>query len=384
MDLMDAETRHKLLLRKLSWRLKVGLIPNFEKSCLFPELTQSFFGTQFHTPVGLAAGYDKYAVAVPAFEKIGFGFVELGSVTPLPQQGNPRPRMYRLPLDEAMVNRMGLNNPGYDVFFPRVRLAQSRLSRMPVMVNLAKGNASTDPADDYEAGVQRCEGIADCVVLNLSCPNVTGFKNLQDPEMAGNILKRIARIRQQKALKTPVFVKIGPDLTDAHLKALVTLCLESGIDGIVATNLTHERPDSMKTARSLQPEQGGLSGPPMEELATNTIRKIYELSKGDLVIIGVGGIHSAASAYAKIRAGASLVELYTALVYKGFRLIPEIAQGLVTLLKKDGFSHISQAVGADHISDNSAGHSADHSSEHTAGHSQEFTSSSIPQQRSFS
>lgn len=335
---MDAEILHRWHLRGLA--LGLGGRANDLRE---ERLAQELCGIRFPNPVGLAAGYDKYAVAVPAFERLGFGFVELGSVTPLPQPGNPRPRMHRLGADKAMINHMGLNNPGYDVFIDRVRKAERSLTRMPVAVNLAKGKAQEDPAADYVNGVKTFEDIADLIVLNLSCPNVTGFKNLQDPDEAENILRSVRAARTEGAFETPVFVKIGPDLPAEKLERLTGLCIDHGMEGIVATNLTHARPDSLKT-RPL-PEKGGLSGPPMRDQATKTIANVYRFSGGKLIIAGIGGISSAGDAYAKIRAGASLIELYTGLVYHGMGLVSDIVNGLDALLERDGFRHVSEAVG---------------------------------------
>ncbi len=337
---VDAETLHKLHLKRLSLGLFKKAAPQNYKA-----LSQNILGLNFINPVGLAAGYDKYAQAVPAFERLGFGFAELGSVTPLEQPGNPRPRMHCLKADKAMINHMGLNNPGFDAFSERVQTHRASLKYMPVFVNLAKGKAQEDTAADYLAGLERFEKHADAIVLNLSCPNVTGFKNMQDIEIAGPVLGKVRNLRAEKNLKTPVLVKIGPDLAADDLEAFVNLITEAGIEGIVATNLTHARPESLKT-RPL-PEKGGLSGPPMRAQATKTIAEIYRLTQGKLVIIGVGGIAGAQDAYDKIRAGASLIELYTGLVYHGMGLAAEIASGLDALLKRDGFAHISEAVGAD-------------------------------------
>ncbi len=338
---MDSETIHKLHLQGLALGLGVKS-PKLEESCLEQEIC----GVRFPNPLGLAAGYDKYAVAVTAFEKLGFGFAELGSVTPKTQLGNPRPRMHRLAADKAMINHMGLNNPGYEVLLKRVEAAQKKLKRMPVVINLAKGKDQEDPAADYLNGLKFFEAAADMMVLNFSCPNVTGFKNLQDPEEAEKILKAVSKHRRQERLKTPVFVKIGPDLAADHLEELTGLCVQYEMEGIVAVNLTHDRPASLKTKEL--PEHGGLSGPPMRDMATRTISQVYEYSKGALVIIGVGGIASAEDAYEKIRAGASLLELYTGLVYHGMGAVGDIVNGLNKLLEQDGFSNISEAVGSGH------------------------------------
>ncbi|MCB9982977.1 MAG: quinone-dependent dihydroorotate dehydrogenase [Rhodospirillales bacterium] len=341
---MDAETKHIWTLRALNAGL-TGKTVRYDRDEL-AMLRQEICGIQFMNPLGLAAGFDKYARAVPAYERIGLGFAELGSVTPLPQPGNPRPRMHKLWADQAMINHMGLNNPGYTEFFKSIENARPQLKNLPIIVNLAKGKDQTDPAADYVNGLKTCAGRADMVVLNLSCPNVTNFKNLQDPDQATPILEAIATARHKNDITEPVFVKIGPDLKDDHLQTLITLCMQTCINGIVATNLTHHRPANLKTKNL--PEHGGLSGPPLRDQSTQVIGKIYQMSNGRLPVIGVGGISNAQDAYDKIRAGASLLELYTAIAYKGFEVVPEIVVGLANLLKNDSFTHISAAIGADH------------------------------------
>jgi dihydroorotate dehydrogenase len=335
---MDFETIHKLHLLKLSMGLG-GRAPSMDET----RLRQNILGLDFANPLGLAAGYDKYSVAVKAFEDLGFGFVELGSISPLPQQGNPRPRMHKLSADRAMINHMGLNNPGHAITLERVRKARSKLSRMKVAVNLVKGRDQEEPALDYVSGMKALHEVADLFVLNLSCPNVTSCKNLQDPEESEKILIEVSKCRKQDGIKVPVFIKIGPDLPPDKLEKLTGLCVDHGIDGIVAVNLTHDRPKSLKT-RNL-PEKGGLSGPPMRSLATKTVSQIYKYSGGKLVIIGIGGISNAEDAYEKIKAGASLLEFYTGLVYHGMGLTHEIATGLDRLLERDGFANIAEATG---------------------------------------
>jgi len=341
MCIFDAETRHKLHLKRLALGIGVKR-PDLKED----RLGQTILGQDFANPLGIAAGYDKYSVALRPLDKLGFAFEEIGSATPLAQKGNPRPRMHNLKADKAMINHMGLNNPGYDTTMARIVKAKPNLARMKIVVNLAKVTTQEDPAADYVNGVGYFEEIADWIVLNFSCPNVTGFKNLQDPEMAEPILQQVADRRAKENLKTPALVKIGPDLKDEGLQALIDLCIKYGIQGIVACNLTHKRPDSMLTKK--QPEKGGLSGPPMRDFATDTISRVYKAAGGKLVIVGLGGISSAEDAYEKIRAGSNLLEIYTGLVYHGMGLAADIINGLNDLLERDGYANIADAVGADH------------------------------------
>jgi dihydroorotate dehydrogenase len=310
-----------------------------------PILQTHVAGLHFPNPVGLAAGFDKSGVAVPAFPILGFGSVEVGTVTPRPQRGNPLPRLFRLPADEAVVNRMGFNNDGADAVVARLRGIPRRV---PVGVNLGK-NADTplDRAlDDYRAGLERLYDVGDYVVINVSSPNTPGLRELQVQAQLSELLRglrasnqALARVRSVEP--RPLLLKIAPDLKPGALDDIVEVVQTCGLDGIIATNTTIGR-TGLSTATQ---ETGGISGRPLRQRSTEVIRYLYAHSHGRIPIVGVGGIFSAADAYEKICAGASLVQLYTGLIYRGPGLPHRINRELVQLLQRDGFQHLSEAVG---------------------------------------
>jgi len=335
---MDPETAHGLTIRAL----KSGLIPcldSFEDSRLKVRL----WGLEFANPVGLAAGFDKNAEVVGAVEKLGFGFTEIGSVTPRPQEGNPRPRLFRLAGDGAVINRMGFNNDGLEAVAQRLA---ARRGKGIVGVNLGKNKDSSDAAADYVAGVRAMAALADYLVINVSSPNTPGLRALQGRDQLTALLKAVLSALAAMPSGPPLLLKIAPDLTEDDKRDIAEAALETGIDGLIATNTTIARPPQLTGFQ--RGESGGLSGRPLMAPSTGVLADMYRLTGGKLPIIGVGGIDSAETAYAKIRAGASLVQLYTALVYHGPGLVNRIKRGLVELLRADGFDSIAQAIGADH------------------------------------
>ena len=340
---LDPEVAHTLTLRLL----EAGLVPHLcERED--PRLRQRLLGLDFPNPVGLAAGFDKNAEAVGALLGLGFGFVEAGTVTPRPQPGNPRPRCFRLPEQQAMINRFGFNNDGLDVVARRLATRRRRHRSGIVGANIGRNKDSTDAVADYVAGVYALAALADYLVINVSSPNTPGLRALQDREPLAELLAAVLAARAELCLKrTPaLLLKIAPDLTDDDLTAVAEVSLDAGIDGLIVSNTTISRPGLDGVA--IAGESGGLSGRPLFELSTRTLADLYRLTGGRLPLIGVGGIASAEDAYAKIRAGASLVQMYTALIYQGPRLIRDIRRGLLGLLEKDGFATLTEAVGADH------------------------------------
>ena len=307
------------------------------------SLKQTLWGREFSNPVGVAAGFDKNAQAPDALLRLGCGFAETGTVTPRRQLGNPKPRIFSLYEDEAAINRMGFNSAGLEPTLARLR-ARRRIGI--VGVNLGKNRDSEDAAADYLEGVRRVGRLADYFVINVSSPNTPGLRDLQRREILDDLLRQLVAARDDAAPGTPLLVKIAPDLTEAERADIAALAVPSGIDGIVIANTTVARPPGLKSAAA--GEQGGLSGKPLFAPSTALVADIYRLTEGKIPLIGVGGIASAADAYAKIRAGASLVQLYTALVFQGPALIGRIKRGLAELLRRDGFASIAQAVGADH------------------------------------
>lgn len=321
-----------------------------------PALGQTLWGLEFPNPVGLAAGFDKNARLVPFWQKIGFGFVEVGSVTAQSAKGNKRPRAFRLPEDRAIINRMGLNNQGAEKISRRIAKLTDKRS-VPLGINIAKthDNAILGDAaiEDFRYSFQRVAPLADYVALNISCPNTADGKTFEDPESLDALLKVIFAERTALQSNVPVLVKLAPPLSpqvvfDSMVEEAVDLALKHGVQGFIATNTAPDRA-YLTTSEAIVERigRGGLSGAPLEERSTQLVRYLYNKVKGQVPIIGVGGISSAETAYRKLRAGASLVELYTGLVYEGPGVIKRIKEGLVTLFEKDGFASIQEVVGAD-------------------------------------
>ncbi len=319
------------------------------------RLAQSLLGKTFENPVGLAAGMDKNARLTPLWSALGFGFVEVGSVTARPSKGNPRPRLFRLPEEGALVNRLGLNNDG--AFAIGARLQALRRSRLVVGVNVAKTH---DPRivgeaalDDFRQTFERVAPVAAFVTLNVSCPNTREGKTFEEPRALDALLSVVMDVRRRRGVLTPVLVKLSPPLSDrvafdSFYDEAVALAEQHGVAGFVATNTAPDRDGLAASAAQLAAVgAGGLSGAPLEARATHLVRYLYRRTNGQKVIVGVGGVRDAASAYRKLRAGASLVELYTGLVYEGPGLARTIKEGLLRLLDADGLGHVSEAVGAD-------------------------------------
>jgi dihydroorotate dehydrogenase len=341
---LPPETAHRLTLAALAAGLggrSRGADP--------PELRIRLWGREFPNPVGIAAGFDKDAQVPDALLLLGFGFVEIGTVTPRPQPGNPRPRVFRLAEDRALINRLGFNSGGLDRVIERLqaRAGPSTGSRGGIVgVNIGRNRDSTDALADYTEGVRRGAAVADYLVVNVSSPNTPGLRDLQARDALEALLRGLVRARAATRRQVPLLVKIAPDLDERERADIATVALASGIDGIIVSNTTVARPAGLRSPYAR--ETGGLSGPPLFGLSTEVLRDMYRLTQGRLPLIGVGGIAGADDAYAKIRAGASLVQLYTALVFAGPALLREIKSGLADRLRRDGFASLGEAVGADH------------------------------------
>ncbi|MDA1090070.1 MAG: quinone-dependent dihydroorotate dehydrogenase [Proteobacteria bacterium] len=338
---LDPETAHGLAI----FALKRGLVPSARRIDEH-RLRQTLWGMDFSNPVGLAAGFDKNAEVVQAMLGQGFGFVEAGTVTPKPQTGNPKPRLFRLTGDGAVINRMGFNGAGQDVFHRNLAGVKTRPG--PVGVNLGKNAASVDAAADYTAGVRALAGLADYLVINVSSPNTPGLRALQSRDQLSELLDAVRAALRAVAPSNPppLLLKVAPDLTDDDKRDIAEVALEQKLDGLIATNTTIDRPAGLTDANRI--EKGGLSGRPLFDASTKVLADFYRLTDGRLPLIGVGGIASGADAYAKIRAGASLVQIYTALVFEGPGLVRRINTELADLLAGGGFAHINEAIGADH------------------------------------
>ncbi len=354
---LDPERAHHLFLDQLGRASVIpGAIPALRSMYgvpAYPELAVKLWNIDFPNPIGLAAGLDKNGIAVPAFSACGFGFMEVGTVTPLGQAGNEKPRLFRLPADTALINRMGFNNEGADALAGRLQPLQGSY-RIPVGVNIGKNKATPNEQaeDDYRTCIRKLYRYATFVVVNISSPNTPGLRHLQHGDELRLLLAAVTEemAAQQAASgdasSKPVLVKIAPDLSDEEVRHTAAIIKDNaGISGIIATNTTLSR-DGLTHPH--QKEAGGLSGKPLTSRSTEIIRSVYRLTEGKLPIIGCGGIFTAEDAYEKIRAGASLVEIYTALIYEGPGINRRLAEGLVQLLKRDGFAHISEAVGAEH------------------------------------
>jgi len=305
-----------------------------------PILAQHLWGLDFPNPVGLAAGYDKDARVPEAMLRLGFGFVEIGTVTPRPQAGNRKPRVFRLEEDEAIVNRMGFNSRGLDAVIKRL----SRRSRTGIIgVNLGKNRDSANATADYVEGIRRTARFADYLVVNISSPNTPGLRDLQRRTNLEALLRALISARAETGCRVPLLVKIAPDLTAAEQEDIASVVLGLQVDGLVISNTTVVRPLGLISKNA--DEVGGLSGRPLFAASTGLLAAMFRLTRGRVPLIGVGGITDASDAYAKIRAGASLVQLYTALVFRGPALVGEIKQRLASLLRADGFTSIADAVG---------------------------------------
>lgn len=351
---MDAEKAHHLVIDGLAFGGKIpgmnGLLNMMYGVKHAPELETELFGLTFPHPIGLAAGLDKNGKCADGFSSIGFGFAEVGTITPEGQPGNEQPRLFRLPADEALINRMGFNNEGTAAMARYLK--QRKIYRIPIAVNIGKNKVTPNEKahEDYEACIRALYAHGDFFVVNISSPNTQGLRDLQHGEELRKLLQAVtAEMNSQSnrlgSQTKPVLVKIAPDMTDEELADTVDTIMNSGISGIIATNTTLSRAGLQHANAS---EAGGLSGKPLCERSTEVIRAVYKRTGGQIPIIGSGGIFSAQDAYDKIRAGASLVEIYTALIYKGPGVLRELTNGLIDCLHKDGYRNIAEAVGADH------------------------------------
>ena len=336
---LDPERAHDLS----QWALAARLVPR-QPVDHDPVLHTRLFGHTISNPVGLAGGFDKNARVFHRMFDQGFGFVEVGGVTPRPQLGNPKPRLFRLSEDGAVINRMGFNNDGAAVI-------AARLTARPVPgrllgVNLASNSDSTDPAMDFVQLVERFARLVDFLVIDVSCPNTRNGRVFQNPVALEDLLRRLRVTHAAQGATAALVAKIAPDLDGADLEAIVTVIAQAGLDGLIVGNTTVARPASLRSPD--RGEAGGLSGRPLFQASTELLRTVYRLTGGNLPLIGTGGIASGADAYAKITAGASAVQLYSALVYHGPALVTEIKRDLARRLRADGFASVAAAVGADH------------------------------------
>lgn len=333
---MDAEAAHGLTIKAL----KTGLGGSLKISSP-SNLAISCFGLNFENPLGLAAGFDKNAEVPDATLALGFGFVEVGTVTPHPQAGNPRPRLFRLSEDQAVINRMGFNNEGHAAVLQRLRRRKDNPGI--VGVNIGANKDSADRVSDYVSGIAAFSDVASYFTINISSPNTPGLRNLQSAQELRTLLKRLNEARESQMRQVPMLLKIAPDLEADEIQVIADCCMNSAVDGVIISNTTISRP-ILRSKSSREP--GGLSGLPLFDLSTRQLAKFYTLTKGKIPLIGVGGISNADQAWIKICAGASLLQLYSALVFQGPELVQEILHGLSRKLAENKFTNLREAIGS--------------------------------------
>ncbi len=333
---LDPERAHGLAL----WGLRHGF-GGVAMEADDPILRVSAFGLAFRNPIGLAAGFDKDARAVGGLARLGFGFVETGTVTPRPQAGNPRPRLFRLTDDYAVINRFGFNNRGLDAYVAQLSARYGAARSVPVGANIGINKEGADPERDYPALARAVAEHADYIVINVSSPNTAGLRALQHAERLGAIL---AAAGAGLTRRVPLLVKVAPDLTEAELEAIVDACIGNGVDGLIVSNTTIGRPASLRSPLAV--EQGGLSGAPLFTLSTAMLARAHRMARGRLTLIGTGGVRTGAHAMAKIQAGAHLVQLYTGFAYAGPALLPGLKRDLAAALRQGGFADVAEAVGS--------------------------------------
>jgi len=348
---LDPETAHGLVVSLL----KKGIGPRARRTD-DPVLNTQVCGLNFPNPIGLAAGFDKQCEVIEESFQFGFGFVEMGGVVPLPQPGNPRPRLFRVfGAENATATyqwnfslRFDFNSDGFDVCLRRVAAwydATVKPQRGIVGINIAKGNHYTQAAEAYILGLKQFAPYVDFITVNVSCPNTPGLRNLEGREQLAELLKGVMSAHQTLAKKPLVFVKIAPNQTEQQQEDIAEVVLASGVDAMIVGNTTSSRPTNIPP--KMAQEKGGLSGKPLFAMSTELLGRLYKRTQGKIPLIGCGGVFSAEDAYAKIRAGASLVQLYTALIYEGPGVVPRIKQDLAALLTRDGFQSVNEAVGVD-------------------------------------
>ena len=331
--LFDPEIAHRITINYLKFA-------RFKKPKLYKVLQSEVFGLNFQNPIGIAAGFDKNGEVAHNLINLGFGFSEVGTVTPKPQPGNPKPRIFRLKDDRAIINRLGFNSVG----FREVKTRLGKIGDNIIGVNIGANKNSKDFSEDYIKGIKFFSTLASYITINISSPNTPGLRNLEVLENLDVLLDKINNLeREDLLIKIPILLKISPDLEADNLKYLCEKVLSSKIDGLIISNTTISR-DSISTDTL---EKGGLSGKPIFDISTKQLRMAYKYTNGKIPLIGVGGVDSAEKAYEKIKNGASLIQLYTGLVYNGPNLIKDINEDLSSLIERDGYSNISEAVGAE-------------------------------------
>lgn len=341
---LDAEKAHNLAIKYLRFLPKFSTL--FCNNNSYENLQQKICGLNFDNPVGLSAGFDKNAEIISPLFKFGFGFVEAGTVTPIAQTGNEKPRLFRLNEDKALINRLGFNNLGAEYFYNNLSKLKKSTDKI-IGVNIGKNRDTQDFFNDYLLLLEKFYLNANYITINISSPNTKNLRDIQNIENLTILIDKLTKsknsLQKIHQKNTPLFLKIAPDLSPTQLEDIASVVLKFQIDGVIISNTTIARNCNLKSPNSI--ENGGLSGAPLFDSSTKILKEFHRLTKGQVKLIGVGGISSGADAYEKIKSGASLIQIYSAFIYQGFSLIEEIKKYLSDNLKKDGFENISQAVG---------------------------------------
>ena len=334
---LDPETTHDLAIKSLKFNYLPRKMFEVEDEQI---LNIELLGKNFPNPIGLAAGFDKSGEVYNSLLKFGFGFVEIGTVTPLKQFGNPKPRIFRLEDDSALINRLGFNNDGIEIIKNRIK---SEKKKGVVGINIGPNKNTKDQKNDFCIGLKNFFDIADYITVNISSPNTEGLRDFHDQEKLEDLLLALNKIKNENKINIPLLLKISPDIKDNHISEIADTAIKNDISGIILTNTTNSNKD--KLISDFKKEEGGLSGEPLQQISTNIIKKFYKQLNGKIPIIGVGGVNSGKSAYEKIIAGASLLQLYTGLVYKGPSIVKDIKKELIQILKAEGLDNIKDAIG---------------------------------------
>ena len=334
---LDPEIAHNLAIKSLKFNYLPSKIFNVEDEHV---LNIELFGKKFYNPIGLAAGFDKSAEVYNSLLKLGFGFVEVGTVTPLKQFGNSKPRIFRLEEDKALINRLGFNNDGIEVVKKRIKLDKKNGI---LGINIGPNKDTKEQKNDFCLGLENFFDIADYITINISSPNTEGLRKFYEQEKLLDLLLNLNKIKAKNKTNIPLLLKISPDIEDSDISEISGVALKNNISWIILTNTTNINRDNLIS--ETKKEIGGLSGEPLHKLSTNMVKKFYKKLNGKIPIIGVGGINSGKSAYEKIAAGASLIQLYTGLIYKGPLIIKEIKKELIQILKSEGIKNIKNAIG---------------------------------------
>ena len=334
---IDPETAHDLAIKSLKFNPLPSKIFEVEDEQM---LKVQLLGKNFPNPIGLAAGFDKSAEAYNSLLKLGFGFVEVGTVTPLKQFGNPKPRIFRLKDDDALINRLGFNNDGIEIIKNRIK---SDGKKGILGVNIGPNKETKDQKKDFCLGLKNFFDIADYITVNISSPNTEGLRDFHDQEKLKDLLLALNEIKKENKMDISLLLKVSPDIEDNHISEIVDVATKNDIAAIILTNTTNGNRDNLRS--KIKKEEGGLSGEPLQQISTNMIKKFYKQLNGKIPIIGVGGVNSGKSAYEKIIAGASLLQLYTSFVYRGPSVAKDIKKELIKILKAEGLNNIKEAIG---------------------------------------